>query len=585
MRPNGLSIFSKMLILIVLLLLPVVYLYLYFNSLSESNTKKEIQQSAASRLAYSLNQIESSFDSMMLLAGLISQDASLRELEASNFDSDLFDRMKTETAVAEKIQMLSASGKWKNDITLFLPGKKQAISTLSSVSYEIDALTDSLSRNWSYRSFAANASGSQATSFVYHLVGPLSAASELETANYVIEIRVPGSNLIGMLGQFKAGNTQGDPFLFNPDTGETILNASSKPDAVKAIIGHIAGRLSMQNATAVNEEMTIDGRPYLINAKKSSKIGWYLVDYTPLSTAFSSIANSRNVFYLSVGMLLLMAVVASFMFYWHVQTPVTWLVRGVQSLKKGDYSARIPLRGPSEFRFLFERFNGMASEIQTLIENVYQEKLRSREATLKQLQAQINPHFLYNCLFFIKNMSGIGHYEAVEKMSVSLGEFYRYVTRTEKRLATVREEAEFVRHYLNIQHLRMPRLKVEWEISEDLFDLEIPRLLIQPIVENAIVHGIENIKGEGLVKIEGKREGTGCLFTVEDNGKGMTPEQMDRLQQTVTMPLSDEMGCGVWNINQRLIHEFGAGAKLHFFQSPLGGLGVRMSWNFAKEEE
>lgn len=577
MPRTGASIFAKMIVLLILLLIPVMLLYMYFNKLSETNIKTEIQHFADSRLSYSMETIDSQFDSMMLLSGLISQDTSLRQLEALNFGTDLFDRRSTEIEISEKIQMLSTSGKWKNDITLFIPKNKQVISTESSASYQEEYIQFDLTRQWSYQS--ADASDAQQASFVYHLVGPLSASLEPEKANYIIEVRVYKNNLIDMLNQFKAGNPQTNPFLYNPVTSEVILNSSVAPEEVETVISQYRSQLSKDLKTVKREEIEISNEHYQVNAIKSSKIGWYLVDYVPLSAAFSTLSATRDVFYLSVAMLLMMAVIASYMFYRHVQSPVMNLVSGVQRLKLGDYSVRIPLKGPFEFRFLFARFNQMAEEIQTLIEDVYQEKLRSKEATLKQLQAQINPHFLYNCLFFIKNMSSIGNDEAVEQMTINLGEFFRYVTRSESRLASIKDEIEFVRHYLNIQHLRMPRLHVVWEVSDDLLDEEIPRLLIQPIVENAIVHGIESIRGEGIVRIIGIKQGAKCQLIFEDNGIGMTAVERQELERCVAMPLTEEMGCGVWNVCQRLVGEFGAGSKVTFFESELGGLGVKLEWN------
>ncbi len=121
----------------------------------------------------------------------------------------------------------------------------------------------------------------------------------------------------------------------------------------------------------------------------------------------------------------------------------------------------------------------MAEQIQELIEKVYKETLRSREATLKQLQSQINPHFLYNCLFYIKNMASLGEKEAVVAMSLNLGEYYRYTTRLENPMTTIREEMKLIQNYLEIQTMRMQRLGYEIAIPEDMMELEIPRLLIQ----------------------------------------------------------------------------------------------------------
>src|SRR5690606_39681649 len=124
----------------------------------------------------------------------------------------------------------------------------------------------------------------------------------------------------------------------------------------------------------------------------------------------------------------------------------------------GYFSVRLNYSARNEFSLLFARFNIMAQRIQELIENVYEEKLRRREATLKQLQSQINPHFLYNCLFFIKNMARMKNEEAVVAMSLNLGEYFRYTTRLGNQTATLAEELSVIVNYLEIQNLRMRRI-------------------------------------------------------------------------------------------------------------------------------
>lgn len=126
-----------------------------------------------------------------------------------------------------------------------------------------------------------------------------------------------------------------------------------------------------------------------------------------------------------------------------------------------------------------------------LIEQVYLEQLRAKDAHLKQLQSQINPHFLYNCLFFIKSKAVVGDTDSVEAMALNLGEYYRYITKTDHSLTTLQDELKLLENYLEIQNLRKQRISYEMDIAEDLLGLQIPRLLIQPLVENSIIHGIE----------------------------------------------------------------------------------------------
>jgi two-component system sensor histidine kinase YesM len=197
---------------------------------------------------------------------------------------------------------------------------------------------------------------------------------------------------------------------------------------------------------------------------------------------------------------------------------------------------------------------------------------------IKQLQSQINPHFLYNCLFFINNMVRLGHDDAIVAMSHNLAEYFRYTTRTEKPLAAIRAEAKVVANYLTIQSLRMDRLQYRIDIPEQLMELEIPRLLIQPIVENSIVHGIENKRNSGTIQITGKEDHRFYYLLVEDDGMGMTTDSIAELMQKINLPLDDAMGCALWNIQQRLHIHFGEESGMRFYPSSIGGLTTEIYW-------
>ncbi|MDF2662606.1 MAG: histidine kinase, partial [Paenibacillus sp.] len=317
---------------------------------------------------------------------------------------------------------------------------------------------------------------------------------------------------------------------------------------------------------------------YIVNYVRSESLGWFLVDIVPLQSVFAPIVTSRNLFYASICLLMALGVLVTLLLYRNVQRPIRMLIQGVQRIKDGQYSARLKRQPNNEFDFLFGSFNEMAGQIGDLIEKVYKETLRSKEATLKQLQSQINPHFLYNCLFYIKNMSNLGDKDAVSAMALNLGEYYRYSTRLEKPTASLAEEMKLIENYLTIQTMRMQRFHYEIDIPEPMLSLDIPRLLVQPLVENAIVHGVENSARFGLITITGMQEDEVRWIVVEDNGPGLSMEQIAELQRKVASPQDEETGFGLWNTHQRLVHKYGGRSGLIFGRSESGGLRVELVW-------
>lgn len=226
----------------------------------------------------------------------------------------------------------------------------------------------------------------------------------------------------------------------------------------------------------------------------------------------------------------------------------------------------------------------MSKQIEELIETAYNEKLRSREATLKQLQAQINPHFLYNCLGFIINMAQLKDEEAVVSMAYNLSGYYRYTTRLEKQTATVQEEVQLIVNYLDIQKLRNGRIHYHINIPEEMMSIRIPRLLLQPIVENAVIHGVSKSYKAGEIRITGLIVDGIFTIMIDDDGEGMVPDALVELNNKMSEPLQEEMGCGLWNVNQRMVYQFGEGSCLRFSPSSLGGLQASAVWKIPLSE-
>jgi two-component system sensor histidine kinase YesM len=428
-----------------------------------------------------------------------------------------------------------------------------------------------MSRVWTYE--AMEQKGQPPKERFYRQIITPAKATSLDQSSSLMEVSFPVENIKVMLDQFKSGG-HGDPFLYRPGL-TPIYNSSSSRPLVAELLGKLPASLDGDSGRLL---VKLERQQYVVHYVKSKQLGWDLVDYVPLQQIVRPITASRNLFYGSIGLLLALSVLAAALLYRNVQIPIRKLMHGVQLLKKGDFSARIQYKADNEFDFLVRRFNEMAEETQQLIETVFMERIRLREATLKQLQAQINPHFLYNSLFFIVNTAKLGDQEAVVAMAQNLGDYYRYTTRVENQLVPVREELNVVRNYLVIQNLRMQRLYYEIEVSEPLSSQLIPRLLLQPIVENAIVHGLERQAGDGIIVIRGTVTGGECRIEIADNGVGLPADRLAELERQIELPMEEKMGCGLWNVHQRLKYQFGEDAGVELRQAQGGGLCVALHW-------
>lgn len=567
---NRLNIFSKIIILICLLLVPILILYTVSNRISKHVIQDHLQSSNLNQLSFFLHQLDSRMDQLSMFPVILSKDPYIREFVEKRTSAN-YDILKEQSRLTEKLGLQSVSSEWRNDLTIALPKEERFVSSNIYQNFDESLIKGDVRTTWAY---SKQHFDDRTQNYFQREIAEPATARTKEQAIAIFQVGFSTQNIVEMLDLYK-NDKHSDPFLFHVNH-EPILNSTSSAKIVDGLLPLLRSEPLSDNGQKI---LDIDHHQFLVSFAKSAQLGWYLIDYVPLQSIMAPITRSSEFFYISVGLLLMMSILASFLLYRNVQIPIGKLMGSVQRIKRGDFSARIDYHSHNEFDFLILRFNEMAEQIQLLVENVYAEKIRSREATLKQLQSQINPHFLYNSLFFMINSAKLDDQEAVVEMGENLASYYRYMTRVENQSVTVQEELEMVKHYLAIQNLRMQRLESIVDVPEEMMEAEIPRLILQPIVENAIIHGIEQSIGGGCIRITGEQDRERFRIIVEDNGMGMTPDDMRELETKLTLPMSEEIGCGTWNVHQRLIYQFGEGSGLSFHPSASGGLKVVISWN------
>ncbi|PZT55914.1 sensor histidine kinase [Paenibacillus silvae] len=567
------NLFSKMVILILIMLVPVVLLYWYSNHKTTAVLRDELNQSNSNQLEFFQNQVNSNIELLSSWPNLLIHDpdiASFRRIfaESRYFDLDAINLVKR---IQNKLSIQESSSNWATKLYLYSPSLGRVISERDARTYDKHALKESIVSGWDVHKIEDGQNDRFMFSWI--TVSPYGIKDPAENAETIIKLEFDSDNIRDMLDKFK-GDGRHDPFYFREETG-VIYNRTSDRTLTDPLIKELS---SQPLKDVENRTVVIGNEPYMVNSVKSSTTGWYLVDYMPLSDILKPIHQSNILFYSSMICLLLMSSTAAYLLYVQVQVPVKQLIRGFQRLKQEDYSVRIEPKGRNEFSFLSERFNSMVEKIQQLFEHVYLEQIHVREARLKQLQSQINPHFFYNCFSFITSMAKLKRVDAVVAMSHNLSRYYRYTTRQERDLVPLSEEIEFVTNYLEIQRMRMERIHYTLDLPEDMLRIEVPPLIVQPLVENAVIHGIEADAEAGEIRVSGEQKDGRMLLIVEDDGQGMTQEEREALLIKLAGTLDQEMGCGLWNVNQRLQLKYGEKGGLHITESDLGGVRVVLSW-------
>ncbi|RIX60565.1 sensor histidine kinase [Paenibacillus nanensis] len=255
----------------------------------------------------------------------------------------------------------------------------------------------------------------------------------------------------------------------------------------------------------------------------------------------------------------LLAIVMSWMIARYVTNPMKKLMHSMKALQIGDFSQRVDIVGNDEFGRLGYLYNSMVGRIKALIHDVYASSLKQREAELKALQSQINPHFLYNTLNMI-NWSALQKGDKdISEMVVALSQVFRLSLNSGNEFVALSQEIELLRHYLFLQKKRYPsRLYFDIEVDPALHHFRMPKLLLQPLVENAIIYSIEQAEGTGNIFISAYREDGWIRLEVTDNGPGMPEELVQQLNRTGTAGAirqaadGTRSGMAIANIKERL---------------------------------
>ena len=291
----------------------------------------------------------------------------------------------------------------------------------------------------------------------------------------------------------------------------------------------------------------------LYTISKSEKTGWTVVGVAYTAELMKGKEETQLIYLLTTGILLAVAVIIAIVMSSTITKPIKVLKDSMKEVEKGNFeSANIELHSKNEIGSLSNSFNVMTQEIQNLMEQNIVEQRQKRKSELKALQSQINPHFLYNTLDSIIWMAEGGKTKEVVLMTSSLAKLMRQSFSNQAETVSIDKEIEYVRSYLTIQKMRYKdKLEFEISIDESIRHAEIVKLVLQPIVENAIYHGIKYKDEIGLIRIEGFEKDGKILIMIKDNGAGMDKETVEHILEEKKENYRSN-GVGIYNVHMRL---------------------------------
>lgn len=344
-----------------------------------------------------------------------------------------------------------------------------------------------------------------------------------------------------------------------------------------------SGRIEENNWAAAeykdgNHQETFEGGKRIVTVKSIGYTGWKVIGVTPENVVSLNTIKTRLFIIFMIALILFILALINSYISSRITDPIKELEKSVGILEEGNLDAPVYAGGSYEIQHLGKSIGDMAAQIRLLMNDIVTEHEAKRKQEFDTLQSQINPHFLYNTLDIIVWMIENEQKAEAVKVVTALARFFRISLSKGKSIITVRDELEHVRNYLMIQHMRFKnKFSYTIEAEDGVMELASLKLMLQPLVENAIYHGMEFMDGDGEIILRAWREGNELYFAVKDNGLGMTQEQVENLFSSASHAASTKgSGIGVKNVNERIKLYFGEEYGLTIDSEPDEGTEIRI---------
>jgi two-component system, sensor histidine kinase YesM len=377
------------------------------------------------------------------------------------------------------------------------------------------------------------------------------------------------------------------------DTGEVVFAPEGKN--IGENISEVSVGLSpVLQSDFGNFYVDIQGNRYLVTFQKSSYSKWRFISMVPLRTIMRDSTFLNYTTFITSLVCLLLILILSSVISFRITKPIKTLQAGMKEVGKGNFEISLKAGGGDELEELTRGFNGMTGKIKQLIQSEYKAKFKQKEAEIQQKEAelnslrnQINPHFLYNTLESIRTLAALNGDKEVAEMTFSLANLFRLSMSRGERYVTIRRELDLINYYMDIQRIRFEnKFSVQYDIPQELYNLQIPSFIIQPLVENAIRHGMEPKDVPGTIIINAKVVHEDILIIeISDDGVGMEEEDLGKLNEVLNGMLkqgsSNESGkvnqhIGLCNVMKRIHICTGEQYGLSISSNVHGGVTARL---------
>lgn len=567
------TLFTKIVLLFLIVLIPLFVISILITDQGKKNVRRELSESIESRLQFSLSTIETELDRIMRLQREFMLNKDVQRLQIASPIMTQYERSQRVLDTQERLYLLASTSKYIRSALIYMP----SIDRVMTSSMTIDALDkdeyDAIERGRDRGQVLAERDGQLYINAYY----PDPRYYKRGSA-YISRILLNRGEITKTLA---SAHAKGNSFavLRSAPEGWFATSRSSDLPAEESIAHAIESARPEELAPGETAIVDIEGEAYWMAYGRAPSTSLSMAVFVPEGELVGELRDyERWIWVLSIASLAIILFFSGWMFRM-IHQPMSGLISSLRKVEKGVLEKIPVVRKRGEFAYLYRQYNSMIDRLKVLIHEVYEQKIRSQSSELKQLQSQINPHFLYNTYFVMYRLAKMGEIDKIVAICELLGNYFQYITRNAPEGAVpLAEEIAHSKTYADIQQIRFSnRIEVTFEeLPAGWGDSLVPKLIVQPLLENAYKYGMEPISGEGRIRVGFEEQGDKLAVHIEDNGMGISEEELDGLRWRMSSLAGEVETTGLINVHRRLRLKMGPGGGLAFHAMPEGGLRVTL---------
>lgn len=545
--------YMRLLFLFISIILPIYVIGLLIYNWGIEAVREQVHQSLDSQTSYYLNELEGSVEQMKVLLLDSLNDEHLNNLATIAPVMKISERNSAIKSLRQRLFAIKSSSELIDEVTAYIPEANLQVGGVSGYDEMEDKDRKRLTRL--ERRFTASPQPEGD-----YLILRASFPNVLSREPLIIvEAKLSLKRLSQSLAYLTRAEQGEEALLYRP--GDRHMVASTQSPASASFWSANRSKLPQDNEGRV----TIEDKQVFAVYHTSEKLNMTLLKSVSTDSVFGPVYTYQRWFWIFSATAFFIILFFSVSLYRSIHQPLVTVIRAFRRMQEGDLKVRIHRRKKDDFNYLYSYFNTTVERLNTLIDQVFRQTILVQKAELKQLQAQINPHFLYNSFFMLHRMIKMEDQDKAVLFSKKLGEFFQYITRNGFEDILLGKELEHARIYTDIQAMRfVSRLTIDFTASPAAAPpVFVPRMIIQPLIENAIEHGLKNKEQDGWIEVRCQSTAERIAIEIEDNGAGMEQAERERLMAVFDdMSQQDVETTALINIHRRLRIKFGAGSGL-----------------------